>query len=127
MSRSFFVDSLINSPQNSEPSSPSSLPPSPGSPFPYPPLGGYLFSFGIHPPGFPKPTQPALSMLYPHYPLYGLDTKDTTKVIRPLPLSSPRKQHYSPHKVKPTLQKVHRPTDLAPSSFVPSIQGKQYK
>lgn len=99
MSRSFLMDSIINNPhcgQSSPPSplsSPASLPSSPGSPFPYP-FGGYLFSF-MPPHGFPKPATPALSMLYPPYPLYDHDAK----LVRPVPLPTLRKpaSAYSPH------------------------------
>lgn len=110
MSRSFLMDSIINSThcgQTSPPlSSPASLPSSPGSPFPYPAFGGYLFSFGLQP-----PAAPALSMLYPPYPLYGLDDP---KVVRPVPLQHAlRKSPYSPpHRVRPaSLKSLHRPVE----------------
>lgn len=108
MSRSFLMDSIINSPHcghTSPPlSSPASLPSSPGSPFPYPAFGGYLFSFGLQHPGFPKP------MMYPPYPLYGLDAPDT-KLVRPVPLPSLRKPSTPPHRQRPS-PKPHRPVDI---------------
>ncbi|KAG8289058.1 GS homeobox 1 [Homalodisca vitripennis] len=113
---SFLMDSIINNPhcgQSSPPlSSPASLPSSPGSPFPYPAFGGYLFSFGLQPPGFPKPAAPALSMLYPPYPLYGLESHDS-KLVRPVPLPSHRKLPMTPqHRVRPPPKSHSRPSDI---------------
>lgn len=124
MSRSFLMDSIINSPQPSSPpsSSPASLPSSPGSPFPYPAFSGYLFSFGLQRPTaygdyicspavYPKPTDPALSMLYPPYPMYGLGPHDS-KVVRPLPLTSHRKPPSSFHgRARPPAKLLSRFSD----------------
>lgn len=125
MSRSFLMDSIINSPHcghTSPPlSSPASLPSSPGSPFPYPAFGGYLFSFGLQHPGFPKP------MMYPPYPLYGLDAPDT-KLVRPVPLPSLRKPSTPPHRQRPS-PKPHRPVDIVikpQTSPTHSLTGKYY-
>lgn len=115
MSRSFLMDSIINNPHcepSSPPlSSPASLPSSPGSPFPYPAFGGYLFSFGLQPAAFPKPAAPALSMLYPPYPLYGLDPHDS-KIVRPVPIPSHRKPTTSPqHRIRSSGKPISRLSD----------------
>lgn len=125
MSRSFLMDSIINSPHcghtSPQLSSPASLPSSPGSPFPYPAFGGYLFSFGLQHPGFPKP------MMYPPYPLYGLDGPDT-KLVRPVPLPSLRKPPTPPYRQRPS-PKPHRPVDIVikpQTSPTHSLTGEYY-
>lgn len=129
MSRSFLVDSLISNPHNGESSSPlsspSSLPSSPGSPFPYPSLGRYLFSFGLQPPGFPNAPQQALSMFYPPYPLYGFDASDSSKLVRPIPLPIQRKPPFTAVRHKP--YQKQKPTQLvikSPQSPSDNSQGK---